>query len=93
MKLQARFIQLPVQYDAELLAREIATIDASAWKAHPAGYEGNDFLPLISVDGNPDEDFGALRKVKTAFVNGRLMLQDGRIYQPAHIEVPMPQPK
>ena len=25
-----------------------------------------------------------------AFVNGRLMLQDGRIYIPAHQEVPMP---
>ncbi|MBW8295438.1 MAG: amidohydrolase family protein, partial [Sphingopyxis sp.] len=48
---------------------------------------------IIVVDGNPDEDFGALRKVKTAFVNGRLMLQEGRIYQPAHIEVPLPEPK
>ncbi|MBA4752161.1 MAG: amidohydrolase family protein [Sphingopyxis sp.] len=45
---------------------------------------------IIVVDGNPDEDFGALRKVRTVFVNGRLMLQDGRIYKPAHKEVPMP---
>ena len=48
---------------------------------------------IIVVDGNPDEDFAALRKVKTAFVNGRLMLQDGRIYKPAHEEVPMPERK
>jgi len=48
---------------------------------------------IIVVDGNPDEDFGALRKVRTVFVNGRLMLQDGRIYKPAHEEVPMPQAK
>ncbi|MBK6413441.1 amidohydrolase family protein [Sphingopyxis sp.] len=48
---------------------------------------------IIVVDGNPDEDFGALRKVKTAFVNGRLMLQDGRIYKAAHEEVPMPTAK
>ncbi|MBW8296317.1 MAG: amidohydrolase family protein, partial [Sphingopyxis sp.] len=48
---------------------------------------------IIVVDGNPDEDFGALRKVKTAFVNGRLMLQEGRIYQPMHEEVPMPAAK
>jgi imidazolonepropionase-like amidohydrolase len=48
---------------------------------------------IIVVDGNPDEDFGALRKVQTAFVNGRLMLQDGRLYKPAHEEVPMPQAK
>lgn len=45
---------------------------------------------IIVVDGNPDEDFSALRKVKTAFVNGRLMLQDGRIYKTAHVEVPLP---
>jgi len=45
---------------------------------------------IIVVDGNPDEDFAALRKVRTAFVNGRLMLQDGRVYQPAHEEVPFP---
>jgi len=45
---------------------------------------------IIVVDGNPDEDFSALRRVKTAFVNGRLELQDGRTYRPAHEEVPMP---
>ncbi len=45
---------------------------------------------IIVVDGNPDEDFNALKKVQTAFVNGRLMLQDGRIHIPAHEEVPMP---
>ena len=45
---------------------------------------------IIVVDGNPDEDFNALRKVRTAFVNGRLMLQDGRIYKPAHEEKPLP---
>lgn len=48
---------------------------------------------IIVVDGNPDEDFAALRKVTTAFVNGRLMLQDGRIYVPAHEEVPLPSAK
>ena len=45
---------------------------------------------IIVVDGNPDEDFNALRKVRTAFVNGRLELQDGRIYKPSHEEVPLP---
>lgn len=48
---------------------------------------------IIVVDGNPDEDFAALRKVKTVFVNGRLMLQDGRLFKPAHVEVPMPKRK
>jgi imidazolonepropionase-like amidohydrolase len=47
---------------------------------------------IIVVDGNPDEDLTALRRVKTAFVNGRLELQDGRVYRAPHIEVPMPSP-
>jgi imidazolonepropionase-like amidohydrolase len=48
---------------------------------------------IIVIDGNPDEDFNALRKVRTAFVNGRLMLHEGRIYKPPHEEVPMPERK
>ncbi|MET0338392.1 MAG: amidohydrolase family protein [Caulobacter sp.] len=48
---------------------------------------------IIVVDGDPDQDLTALRKVKTAFVNGRLMLQDGRIYKAPHVEVPLPQRK
>jgi imidazolonepropionase-like amidohydrolase len=47
---------------------------------------------IIVVGGNPDEDFGALRKVERAFVNGRLMLEHGRIFKPAHYEVPLPAP-
>ncbi len=56
MKLQTRFIQLPVQFDAELLALEIASLTESDWMPHPAGYEGNDFLPLISAYGDPHNE-------------------------------------
>ncbi|AHE55149.1 amidohydrolase family protein [Sphingomonas sanxanigenens] len=55
--------------------------------------EAGKLADIIVVDGNPDEDLAALRKVRTAFVNGRLMLQDGRIYKPAHEEVPLPEAK
>lgn len=58
MKLQARFLQLPLAFDAALLAREIATIPESEWRRHPAGFAGNDFLPLVAVNGDPtDESF------------------------------------
>ena len=56
MKLQTRFIQLPVQFDAELLARELSSPAQSDWMPHPAGYEGNDFLPLISAYGDPHNE-------------------------------------
>lgn len=58
MKLQARFVQLPLMFDAARLAREIATIPESEWRPHPAGFAGNEFLPLLAVNGDPaDESF------------------------------------
>ncbi|WP_395646094.1 sulfotransferase [Terricaulis sp.] len=56
MKLQTRFVQLPVQYDAEALAAEIAALGEIAWLPHPQGYAGNDFLPLISAHGDPNNE-------------------------------------
>lgn len=55
--------------------------------------EAGKLADIIVVDGNPDEDFAALRKVRTVFVNGRLMVQEGRVMMPAHEEVPLPQAK
>lgn len=56
MKLQTRFVQLPVQYDADALAAEIAALGEVAWLPHPQGYAGNDFLPLISAHGDPGNE-------------------------------------
>ncbi|MBD9479206.1 sulfotransferase [Pseudoxanthomonas sp. PXM02] len=63
MKLPAPFIQLPLSFDAEALAREISVIDVSAWRSHPNGIPGNSALPLITTDGDPDSDqvTGAMR--------------------------------
>lgn len=59
MKLKARFVQLPLQFEAERLADEVLAIPESAWLPHPQGFPGNDFLPLISAHGNPaNEAFG-----------------------------------
>ncbi|MEQ1617999.1 MAG: aspartyl/asparaginyl beta-hydroxylase domain-containing protein [Terricaulis sp.] len=56
MKLNTRFLQLPVQFDAQILAREIASLEVSAWRPHPAGYAGNDYLPLIAAYGDPGNE-------------------------------------
>lgn len=63
MKLPVPFIQLPLQFDAEILAREIAAFGEDAWHEHPQKYPGNLWLPLIAADGDPDnESFaGAMR--------------------------------
>jgi Aspartyl/Asparaginyl beta-hydroxylase. len=56
MKLQVPFVQLPVLFDADELAREIGALDVDSWRDHPQKYPGNFALPLISVDGDPDSD-------------------------------------
>lgn len=56
MKLHSRFIQLPVLFDADALARELASLRESDWMPHPAGYAGNDFLPLIAAHGDPSNE-------------------------------------
>lgn len=56
MKLQVRFVQLPVTFDAKRLEEEISAVGPEAWLPHPAGYAGNDFLPLIAANGDPRND-------------------------------------
>ncbi len=56
MKLRVRFLQLPVLFDAERLAREVEAIPESAWRPHPQGYPGNDALTLVTTDGDPASD-------------------------------------
>src|ERR1700761_9725938 len=56
MKLRARFLQLPILFDASQLAAEVAAMPAQAWRPHPQGYPGNDALPLITTNGDPASD-------------------------------------
>ena len=56
MKLSARFRQLPILFDADRLAQEIAALPAAAWRAHPQGFPGNDAMPLVTTDGDPGSD-------------------------------------
>ncbi|TLY50963.1 MAG: aspartyl/asparaginyl beta-hydroxylase domain-containing protein [Gammaproteobacteria bacterium] len=56
MRLQYPFIQLPLRFDAAALAAELATLDESEWRPHPQGFAGNSALPLVAVDGDPDND-------------------------------------
>lgn len=56
MKLDAPFIQLPLRFDAPALAGEITALGESAWKPHPQGFPGNSMLPLVAVEGEPDNE-------------------------------------
>ncbi len=57
MKLPREFIRLPLRFDAQRLAEEVAALPAKAWQAHPTGYAGNSAVPLISVHGEANDFF------------------------------------
>lgn len=56
MKLQVPFLQLPISFDADALAAEIAALSESAWRPHPQGFVGNSAIPLVARDGDPSSD-------------------------------------
>lgn len=56
MRLTKEFVRLPLTFDAARLAEEIAQFDERDWRPHPQGYPGNSALPLIAVNGDPDDD-------------------------------------
>lgn len=65
MRLDRPFLQLPVRFDAEILAREAHSLPNSAWLPHPQGYPGNDAVPLVSPDGEVTDDIdGAMAPTK-----------------------------
>ncbi|MGD9982153.1 MAG: aspartyl/asparaginyl beta-hydroxylase domain-containing protein, partial [Hyphomonadaceae bacterium] len=68
MRLQARFIQLPLQYDADRLAKEVLAFGEECWLPHPQRFEGNDFLPLISVNGEPANESFAGQMAPTPYL-------------------------
>lgn len=81
MKLPVPFIQLPLQFDAGLLAQEIAAFGEDAWHEHPQKYPGNFWLPLIAVDGSTHNDSfsGAMRPTPYLLQSPYLMQVLGRI--------------
>jgi hypothetical protein len=53
MRLPAPFIRLPLQFDADALAAEVAALGEGAWREHPQKFAGNSMLPLLAVGGDP----------------------------------------
>ena len=68
MKLQARFVQLPIQYDADRLAEEVLALGEEPWLPHPQRFEGNDFLPLLSANGEPANESFAGQMAPTPYL-------------------------
>lgn len=64
MRLEHAFYRLPLRFDAARMAEEVAALEESCWTSHPTGFPGNSAVVLISVNGEPNDDFamaGAMR--------------------------------
>jgi hypothetical protein len=76
MKLAAPFIQLPLLFDAAVLAAEINALGESCWMPHPQGFAGNSMLPLIAVDGEPaNESFAGVMRPTPWLLRCRYLMQ------------------
>ncbi|MBE2292190.1 MAG: sulfotransferase [Xanthomonadaceae bacterium] len=56
MKLQVPFLQLPILFDAQAMAREVAAVDERWWRGRTERDDGNTALTLITTHGDPDSD-------------------------------------
>ena len=63
MKLNTEFIRLPYKFDIEKLTEEIEAFDSTEWLPHVQAYAGNSSIPLISVNGEANDDFNGPMKV------------------------------
>lgn len=65
MKLPTPFLQLPLRYDASVLAAEIEALGEGPWRPHPAGFPGNSMLPLLALEGDAADEGYAGRMLPT----------------------------
>jgi uncharacterized protein (TIGR03032 family) len=56
MRLETEFVKLPLRFDAERLAAEVAQVPEPSWRPHPQGHPGNSALPLVAAGGDPAND-------------------------------------
>ena len=63
MKLVTEFIRLPYKFDPERLAVEVQAFDSTEWLPHVQAYAGNSSIPLISLNGEMNDDFNGPMKV------------------------------
>lgn len=58
MRFTRPLLRLPVCFDADALAREVAALPRAAWVAHPNAFPGNNAVRLITTDGMPTDALG-----------------------------------
>ncbi len=63
MKLASEFIRLPYRFDVERLTAEVRAFETSEWLPHIQGFPGNNAIPLISLNGEMNDDFNGPMRV------------------------------
>lgn len=63
MRLPTEFIRLPYKFDIQKLTEEVQAFDQSEWLPHVQAYAGNSSIPLISLNGEMNDDFNGPMKV------------------------------
>jgi hypothetical protein len=63
MRLATEFVRLPLRFDVERLSKEVLAFDESEWLPHVQGFPGNTAIPLISHNGEMNDDFNGPMKV------------------------------
>lgn len=75
MKLPHEFIQLPYSFDAQRLQHEVLGFDEQQWCPHPDGFIGNSSLPLISVNGEVNNEFCGTMRATEALLSAPYLQQ------------------
>ncbi|EGM68248.1 aspartyl/asparaginyl beta-hydroxylase domain-containing protein [Shewanella sp. HN-41] len=75
MKLKREFYQLPLQFDLERMQREIAQFSDSEWVPHHENFKGNSAIPLISVNGEFNNDFRGIMQPTSALLRCEYLQQ------------------
>jgi hypothetical protein len=57
MKLAQPFIRLPFRFDVDRLKAELDQFEAQHWMAHPNRMQGNSAIPLVSQNGENNDEF------------------------------------
>ncbi len=63
MELSHPFIRLPFSFDIERLRQELSGFKDSVWMAHPNRINGNSAVPLVSLNGEDNDDFSGEMRV------------------------------
>jgi len=62
MELAQPFVRLPYSFDADRLRKELEQFESKDWMEHPNRMAGNLAIPLISLNGQNNDEINAIKR-------------------------------